>query len=253
MGDNIIELFNKLSKTSALFDNKGYLKKGIYSFINPYSYFWLRKNPNIISRFNNFFADGFFLVFLYNLFFFKHRINRCSFDMSSLGDNIFKYACIQNNKIFLIGSKENEIQATIRILVDKYKSLNICGYRNGYFSCEKEKDETIRNIITLNPDIIIVGMGTPMQEEFLIEVKKNGWDGIGFTCGGFLHQTSKRINYYPYWINKLCLRWIYRLIYEQHTRKRFFKTYPIFPFVFIFDVVKYRFHRLRLTFGKYDH
>ena len=59
-----------------------------------------------------------------------------------------------------------------------------------------------------------------MQEQFLIKVKRIGYQGIGFTCGGFIHQTSKNeIDYYPAWIDKINLRFIYRMYKEKHTRK----------------------------------
>ena len=34
-------------------------------------------------------------------------------------------------------------------------------------------------------------MGTVVQEDFLFKAKQAGYNGIGFTCGGFIHQTSK--------------------------------------------------------------
>ena len=41
-----------------------------------------------------------------------------------------------------------------------------------------------------------------MQENFLLKVKNAGYQGVGFTCGGFIHQTSKNeIDYYPAWVD----------------------------------------------------
>lgn len=34
-------------------------------------------------------------------------------------------------------------------------------------------------------------MGILAQENFLLKVKQAGFEGIGFTCGGFIHQTAK--------------------------------------------------------------
>lgn len=51
---------------------------------------------------------------------------------------------------------------------------------------------------------------------------KAGYQGISFTCGGFIHQTSKNeIDYYPAWGDKTNLRFVYRMWKEPHTRKRF--------------------------------
>jgi N-acetylglucosaminyldiphosphoundecaprenol N-acetyl-beta-D-mannosaminyltransferase len=79
-----------------------------------------------------------------------------------------------------------------------------------------------------------------IQEEFLAKVKENGFEGIGFTCGGFIHQTAKvgSVPYYPNWVNALNIRFLYRIVYEKHTRKRYLKAAIIFPIIFTKDRIK---------------
>lgn len=234
-----MHLLKKISETKFK-GNKNKIKQGIYTFVNPYSYLIARKKPELFNDFDGVFADGTLFVFLFNLFFPKLRINRVSFDMTSLGKEILMFSNQNNKKIFFIGAKEHEIKATINILKKKFSELNICGYRNGYLNSEDEKINVYKNLLEINPDIVVVGMGTPLQEEFLSGLKGMGWKGTGFTCGGFLHQTANKLYYYPKIINKLNLRWLYRLIREPYSRKRFFKIYPIFPFIFLYDVILYR-------------
>lgn len=112
--------------------------------------------------------------------------------------------------------------------------MKIIGYRNGYFSSEKEMRMEAEHIVELNPDFLIVGMGVLMQEDFLFRVKKNGYLGVGFTCGGFIHQTFKsEINYYPKWVDKINMRFVYRMYKEKHTRKRYLLAAFLFPLRFI--------------------
>ena len=89
-------------------------------------------------------------------------------------------------------------------------------------------------IVELNPDFLIVGMGALMQEKFLLKVKKMGYQGIGFTCGGFVHQTAmNRMHYYPNWVDKMNLRFVYRMYKEKHTRTRYLQAAFLFPVRFI--------------------
>ena len=99
------------------------------------------------------------------------------------------------------------------------------------------------DIKNLNPDIVICGMGTPLQEHFLADLQKLGWGGIGYTCGGFLHQTARDIQYYPEWIDKYNIRWIYRIYDEPKLFKRYFWEYPKFFVYFIYDFYQYRKNR----------
>ena len=81
-----------------------------------------------------------------------------------------------------------------------------------------------------------IGMGILMQEKFLLKVKDMRFQGVGFTCGGFIHQTAKNeIDYYPAWADRLNLRFIYRMYKEPHTRKRYLQAALLFPARFIFE------------------
>lgn len=70
----------------------------------------------------------------------------------------------------------------------------------------------------------------------MLKVKEAGFKGIGFTCGGFIHQTAKNeIDYYPAWVNRMNVRFIYRMYKEPHTRKRYLQAALVFPARFIYE------------------
>ena len=122
----------------------------------------------------------------------------------------------------------------MRIFQKQYPKLSIAGFRNGYFSSDAEMNKEASHIVELNPDFLIVGMGALMQEKFLLKVKKMGYQGIGFTCGGFVHQTAmNRMHYYPDWVDKMNLRFVYRMYKEKHTRTRYLQAAFLFPVRFI--------------------
>lgn len=213
-------------------------KNAIYTFLNPVSYLECRKNKNLFLKFDNIFIDGFILKLAIKLFY-REDIPRLSFDMTSLAPYIFNHIHQNKLSLYIVGATDIEIDKTIKIIRNNYPSINIKGYRNGFFISNYDKDRTIKEIIEESPDFLIVGMGVNVQEEFLANVQESGYNGIGFTCGGFISQTSKNsselITYYPYLINKLNLRFVYRFFKEKHTRKRYLKTLFIFPFIFLKD------------------
>ena len=129
------------------------------------------------------------------------------------------------------------IDKAIKNILKDFPELNVVGFRDGYIQ-DNERKSLYQNIKTLNPDIVICGMGTPLQEQFLVDLQKTGWDGIGYTCGGFLHQTARNIQYYPKWIDKYNIRWIYRIYDEPKLFKRYFWEYPKFFGYFVYDFYK---------------
>jgi len=203
----------------------------IITFVNPFSYFKVLENKKIVRNIDYFFSDGSFLTKLNNLLFYC-KIERLSFDFSSIANDVFREVELNNYSIALIGSTKYEINRAVFNIKKIYKNIDICYYRDGFF---ENCTTVINDLNLLKPNIIVVGMGTPKQEEFLIELKKElVYPFIGFSCGGFFTQTSKREYYYHPLIRKTGLRWLQRAISNGYVRKRLIKDYPRFLFKYIF-------------------
>ena len=215
---------------------------GLTTFLNPYSTYILYEKKllkKICDEFDYIGIDGIALVKAMRIKYKVKDLERISFDMTSLAPKVFGHAMRNNKSIYFIGTKENIIPLTIKNIKKVYPELNIIGYRHGYFKDKDEYNEVISSIKDLNPDIVIAGMGTPLQELFLLDLRKAGWKGTGFTCGGFLEQTAQNINYYPEIMDKLHLRWLYRLYKEpKRLAKRYFYIYPKFFIEFFTGRIK---------------
>ena len=227
-------LIRKIISTEDFLLNEILERKGqIYTFLNPVSYLFALENKELFGRFDGIFADGSILVLAIRLLYGK-RVTRRSFDMTSIVPKLLDYAVENDKTIYIVASKQVATERAVEIIRKCYPAVRIIGYRNGYFSSEEEMRIEAEHIVELNPDFLIVGMGVLMQEDFLYRVKRNGYLGIGFTCGGFIHQTSKNeINYYPRWVDKMNMRFIYRICKEKHTRKRYLLAAFLFPLRFI--------------------
>jgi len=167
--------------------------------------------------------------------------------MTSIATEVFAAASCNGDSIFFVGAKQEEVEAAASRIKEAFPSLRVLGARSGYFESAAEKEDFVSGLRTLSPDIVVAGMGTPMQEEFLVALANAGWRGKGFTCGGFLHQTAKALKYYPDWINALHLRWAYRIYDEPKLFKRYFLQYPKFLLVFLFDLASRRGRAVGIT------
>lgn len=207
----------------------------VYTFLNPVSYLDALKNKKLFEQFDGLFADGSLLVAAIKMVYGK-KVTRRSFDMTSVAPQLFEYARNNQKSIYIVASKQEQVEKAVDIIKEKHPDLLIIGFRNGYFQGEEEQLDEAKKIVDLNPDFLIVGMGVLMQERFLLKVKNAGFRGIGFTCGGFIHQTSKdEMDYYPAWIDRMNLRFLYRMYKEPHTRMRYVKAGLIFPTRFIWE------------------
>ena len=208
-------------------------KGKIYTFLNPVSYLSALKHKPLFGGFDGIFADGSILVAAIRLIYGK-RVTRRSFDMTSLAPELLLYAETYNKSVYIVASRQEQMEKAVGIFKKRYPKLSVVGYRNGYFASKKEQESEAQHIAEVNPDYLIVGMGVLMQEQFLLKVKEAGFNGIGFTCGGFIHQTAKNeIDYYPDWVDRMNLRFLYRMYKEKHTRKRYLQAAFLFPARFI--------------------
>lgn len=214
----------------------------IYTCVNSYSYLLLKKRNVAVEEFDGVFVDGISMCWFIRLYWGK-KIKRLSFDMTTIAKDFFERCEITGESIYLIGSKQEEIEKAVSEIKKRYPKLNIIEYRNGYLKDEKEKSTTISHIIDLQPNFVVAGLGTPLQENFLFELRNAGFQGISFTCGGFFHQTAKSIDYYPEWINKYNLRGTYRQLKEKGIFKRNFDTIIAFPVIFLLDFLRYKFKK----------
>lgn len=219
----------------AIFDARG----EVNTCVNPYSYHIFKKNRHLYDGVDGLFVDGMTMCLFIRILYGK-KIRRLSFDMSGMAVDFFSRLNDMENResVYFIGSKENEIMETVYQISTAYPEINIAGWRNGYFSDDDDRNSAIKAIMDSGADFAVVGMGAPLQEQFAIELRNSGFKGTVFTCGGFLHQTTRRINYYPAWVNRLNLRAFYRLFHEKGMLKRLYYVLLQFPVVFTLDRLK---------------
>ena len=231
-------LVSKIISTESFSVNQIFENKGkAYTYLNPVSYLTALDNKELFSQLDGIFADGGLLVKAIKMVYGK-QVTRRSFDMTSMAPELFAYVAKHGKAIYIVASKQEQVEKAVEIFRERYPKVKFAGYRNGYFASESEMDVEAKYITKLNPDFLIVGMGALMQEKFLLKVKNAGYQGVGFTCGGFIHQTSKNeIDYYPTWVDKTNLRFVYRMWKEPHTRKRYVMAGLLFPARFIAEKI----------------
>lgn len=210
-------------------------KGKVYTFLNPVSYLDALKHKELFSRFDGIFADGSLLVGAIRMLYGKN-VTRRSCDWTSIARDVFHRAEDTGETIYLIGTMQEELELTISNFRKHCSKAKIVGGHHGYFSSQEEKVAAVKEMLEAKPDFLLVGMGIVKQEEMLLLAKDMGFEGIGFTCGGFLHQTAQpEVEYYPQWIDRMNLRFLYRMYKEPYTRKRYFMGGLKFPLLFLWD------------------
>lgn len=232
-------LDEKLSSSLALEEKlkEVYAKKGdekvVATFVNPFSYPILSDKEDLVERFNFIFSDGALHTRLHNIFC-NNKIDRVSFDLSSIAKCTLQRAQQKGLRVAFIGGKPEHANALPSKITELFPGLNIVFCRDGYFKRDDEKLHCFEQLRQTFPDIVIIGMGTPLQEEFLLKCLDSVPSALEFyTCGGFLEQTATKGDYYHPLVKKLGLRWLQRACMHSHVRNRLFKDYPKFVLSYV--------------------
>ena len=204
--------------------------------LSYYSYCLATKSNINYEEFNYIAIDGILVVRLYNLIHKRQdKTKRISIDMTSLVPVLFNHLILNNKSIYFIGARQDHVECFYKIIHGSFQKLNIAGYRNGYFVSPEERLEALKSIIQIKPDVILIGTGTPLQDQMALELKMLHYDGTVYTCGGFIHQTQNSLNYFPGIIDKLNLRLLYRFLHEKNMWNKIFPSF----FIFIYHYFKY--------------
>ncbi|MGY1984854.1 WecB/TagA/CpsF family glycosyltransferase [Blastococcus sp. SYSU DS0669] len=83
--------------------------------------------------------------------------------------------------------------------------------------------ELARLVRSVEPEMVLIGLGAGLQEQVLLEAADAMAGGYAMTCGGFLDQVLQP-GYYPAWAYPLRLNWLVRLAREP---RRLWRRYTV--------------------------
>ena len=124
---------------------------------------------------------------------------------------------------YLIGSKQEVIEDTVKQLKSQYNGITIVGYRNGYINNEEERNALIQDIAIKKPDVVFVAMGSPKQE-FLMTDMMRVHPAIYQGLGGSFDVYTGRVKRAPLWWQEHNIEFLYRFLKQpQRYRREYYR------------------------------
>ena len=135
--------------------------------------------------------------------------------------------CNQNNyKLCLLGAKE-VLNKLIQVIKKDYPKIKLGTCMNGYV---ENKDEFFEKIKKEKPDVCLVALGMPLQEELIYKHLNDFNKGIFVGVGGSFDVMSGVKKRAPKMFQKLNIEWLYRIVVEPKRIKRFYQNNVKFIF-----------------------
>ena len=146
------------------------------------------------------------------------------------GWNLAEYLAEKGHSIYLLGGPTGIAAKAADSLRNHAPGLNVLGFHHGYFEkTGPENTAVIEEINRLEPDILVVGMGMPLQEKWLLENHKAIRAKVFITAGAAFEYLAVAIRRCPQWMGDMGLEWLFRLIQDpRRLVKRYLWGNPAF-------------------------
>jgi N-acetylglucosaminyldiphosphoundecaprenol N-acetyl-beta-D-mannosaminyltransferase len=141
-------------------------------------------------------------------------------------------------RLFYLGSRPGVSDKAAVRLRKRYPGLQI-QTQHGHFDAARAGEENrkiLADISAYAPHILLVGMGMPRQEIWLLENREDLSANAIFPVGAFADYVAGEIPTAPRWLASLYLEWLYRLVCEP---ARLWRRYLVEPWFVVGQVLRH--------------
>lgn len=137
-------------------------------------------------------------------------------------------------KMYFLGSTVQVVTKAVQTLRDRFPRLIVSGYHDGYLT-SADSEEVVAEINRTKADIIVVGMGMPLQERWILDHAPGLNARLIFNAGSCFDYVAAAKRRCPKWIGDVGFEWLFRLMMEP---ARLWRRYLIGNPVFLYRVIR---------------
>jgi N-acetylglucosaminyldiphosphoundecaprenol N-acetyl-beta-D-mannosaminyltransferase len=144
----------------------------------------------------------------------------------------------RGRSLYLLGSRPGVAAHAAAALQRSFPRLEVAGTHHGYFRIGSPHGERVlEHIAERRPDIVLVGMSTPLQELWAEREHDRIDAGVVWTVGALFDYLAGRTPRAPHWLSERGLEWIFRLAVEP---RRMWRRYLLGNPAFLYRVLDER-------------
>jgi N-acetylglucosaminyldiphosphoundecaprenol N-acetyl-beta-D-mannosaminyltransferase len=148
-------------------------------------------------------------------------------------------------RVYLVGAEAETLQSCRAKLQELFPALIIAGSHTGYGLVEEDA-QINREIVREHADIILVALGSPLQEEWIADHAGLFPGKVLMAVGGLFDFLGGRRKRAPEWFRRNGIEWAYRFFQDPASKwSRVFVEIPFFLVRIAFAKAAYRLSRSR--------
>jgi N-acetylglucosaminyldiphosphoundecaprenol N-acetyl-beta-D-mannosaminyltransferase len=161
---------------------------------------------------------------------------------TDLVPSLFRYTAGSRYSYFMLGSDQETVERAARYARQNFGGWKQAGTHHGYLQTEEITRQAIEQINAARPHVLLVGMGNPRQERWILEYKHELRVPVVMGIGGLYDYWADNVSRAPLWLRQLGHEWLWRL-YQQPRDKA--KRYLVGNPVYLYHVCREEWQRRR--------
>ena len=114
-------------------------------------------------------------------------------------------------RIALVGGRPGVAAQAARTLAARFGAVQVVGTWDGFADCA-DAEHLLQAVAAAQPDMVLVGMGTPIQEPLCQRLLACPTVRVAWAVGGLLDYLSGHARLAPSCIRRIRLEWLWRLV-----------------------------------------
>lgn len=149
---------------------------------------------------------------------------------------LFERTAGRGYRYFLLGADEASIARAAEFCRSRFPGWEQAGFHHGYVSDPALNDCAISKINAARPDVLLVGMGNPLQERWIASNLSRLNVPLSVGVGGLFDHWGGNLKRAPLWVRRLGCEWVQLLLQDFRKTRRYLLGNPLF----IYRMWKYR-------------
>ncbi|MGE0190361.1 MAG: WecB/TagA/CpsF family glycosyltransferase [Steroidobacteraceae bacterium] len=212
----------------AVYDNQG-VSAATAAFLNANNSNISASDPKLRDALNGFtwvFPDGIGIRLVASL---RGIWRGDNIPGSDLVPSLLRHPGVAGARVFMLGHTAGGLDKAARNFSVLFPAVTLVGYYHGYFDAREDADVLLK-INESEADILLVGMGTPRQEKWLIQHASMLRPRLRIAVGGLFQYWSVELRRAPVWVRRAWLEWFWIMSHQPFKWRRYLLGGPRFFF-----------------------
>jgi N-acetylglucosaminyldiphosphoundecaprenol N-acetyl-beta-D-mannosaminyltransferase len=141
------------------------------------------------------------------------NVNGTDFTPALLGS-----ASFEGRSYFMLGADEPTVARAADVARRRFPRCRLAGFHHGFVHAANDSEKVIERINLLQPDLLLVGMGNPIQELWVERYRDAIQAKVCLGVGGLFDFWSGNVSRAPSWLRQVGHEWLWRL-WQQPKKK----------------------------------